>query len=374
MATTPSDAQMLDIISRSSGYGPLSTSYANLLSGFNHRSLGSPVPLNTEGMGIVFFTRPNLNLSYDNLAADRMLTPLLTDSVLTYQRVIRAMLDPVGSGVNMPGNVARNITSPLFDEKQAFMPLLTNNLLSLNGWQDIVLDTYTSKEGVVRENWSMVDGISKINNTFDLTGSFRNIGGDPITLLFAVWATYIDHVHRGVMVPYMKSIIENRIDSHTRIFRFTLDPSRTRIQKWFSTTGVSPIGVPLGAAANFSTDAPYAHENAEEISIQFRCQGSEYLDPLILYEFNETVSMFNPDMADDQRALVYQKIPFQYLRLFNYKGYPHINVATNELEWWVDQAEYQSGTNDHAMLTTRSTYTPSIASAAHVVPPSSPTA
>jgi hypothetical protein len=263
VATTTSNSSLLDIISQSSGLGTLSASYADLLSGFNHRSLGSAIPIHKEGAGIVFFTRPNLNLSYDNLAQDRMLTPLLTNNQLTYQRAIRAMLDPEGNLFNS----ARGITTPLFDAKNAFMPLLTNGLISLNGWPDISLDTYTSKEGRLRENWSMVDGTSKNYTTFDLQASFRNYSGDPITLLFAVWATYMDHVHTDIMTPYLKSIVMNRVDYQTRIFRFTLDPSRTYIQKYASTTGVFPIGVPIGAAMNFDAENPFSHDNAEQVQV-----------------------------------------------------------------------------------------------------------
>lgn len=340
--STASKISQLDIISRSSGLGSLSASYADLLSGYNHRGMGSPVPLNTEGNGITFFTRPNLNLSYDNLTEDRMLTPLLTENTQTYQRVIRTMLDPVGAGLSRGSVAGRNITTPLFDEKQAFMPLLTNGLLSLTGWPDIQMDTYTSKEGVLRETWSMGDGTSKNYQAFDLNASFRNYGGDPITLLFMVWATYIDHIHRGVMTPYLKSVIENRVDYQSRIFRFTLDPSRTRIQKYASTTGVFPTAVPIGSALNFSADNPYARENSEEIAMMFRCHTALYLDPILLYEFNETVQMFNPQMADEQRAAYYVKVPYEYLRLFNshHRSYPRVNTQTSELEWWIEREVY----------------------------------
>lgn len=366
--TTASKISQLDIISRSSGLGSLSASYADLLSGFNHRSLGSAIPLNTEGSGITFFTRPNLNLSYDNLTEDRMLTPLLTENASTYQRVIRAMLDPVGAGLTNGEHAGRKITSPLFDEKNAFMPLLTNGLLSLTGWPDIQLDTYESKEGVLRENWSMVDGTSKNYRTFDLQASFRNYGGDPITLLFMVWVTYMDHVYRGVMTPYLKAIVENRVDYHSRIFRFTLDPSRTRIQKYASTTGVFPIAVPIGAALNFSADNPYARDNSEEVSMAFRCHGAHYLDPILLYEFNETVQRFNPAMSDAHRASTYTKIPFEYLRLFNYKGYPRVNTDTSELEWWVDTKVYRDDVSGYASLKPVESVATSYASAPRLSP------
>jgi hypothetical protein len=348
---------LLDVISQASGYGTQSQSYADLLSGFNHRSLGAPIPIHAEHSGITFFTRPNMNLSYDNLATDRILTPLLTDNEYTYQRVIRSMMDPIGAGLNLYYNVGRSITTPLFDPKCAFMPLLSNNLLNLSGWPDIALDTYTSHEGRLRENWSYMDGTSKTYTVTDLNATFRNVGGDPITLLLMLWATYMDHIHDGTMVPYLQSIMTNRVDYHTRIFRFTLDPTRTRIQKWSSAIGCFPVGVPIGAAMNYTSDNTYTQENSDAVATTFRAQIIEYLDPILFNEFNETVIMFNPEMADDVREQNYTKVPYQYLQLFNYQGYPHINVLTNELEWWVATATYQNRVQNFTTLTTAPTPT-----------------
>lgn len=330
--------QILDIVAQTSGLGTLSSNYAELLSGFNHRSIASIVPINTENSGITFFTRPNLNLSGDNLAQERLLTPLLTNNVMTYQRVIRAMLDPVGNVFDQTHT--RKITTPLFDEKQAFMPLLTNGLKSLTGWPDIAMDTFTSKEGLLRENWAMADGTHKTYTVFDLNATFRNYGGDPISLLLTVWLVYMSSIHREAMVPYLKSIVLNRVDYQTRIYRFTLDPSRTRIQKWASAMGCFPTGVPIGSAINFSDQDPYTSDNATDVSTSFKAQGAEYMDPIILNEFNETVTLFNPGMDEDLRAGTYQKIPYEFLKLFNYQGYPYINILTNELEWWVAKDLY----------------------------------
>lgn len=357
MGTTPTNdntSSIIDVLSRMSGMGSLSSSYAEMLSGFNHRGVGVPFPTHAESTGITFFTRPNLNLAYDNLAVDRILTPLMTDNPLTLQRVIRAMLDPVGAGLNLYYSTGRNINTPLFDSKSAFMPLLSNTLLSLSGWPDIAMDTYTSHEGVMRENWSMADGTSKTYTTVDLSATFRNVGGDPITLLLMVWVTYMDRIHRGDMVPYFQSIMTNRVDYHTRIFRFTLDPSRTRIQKWSSATGCFPVGVPIGAAMNYTSDNAYTQENSDAISTSFRAQIVEYMDPILLNEFNETVVLFNPEMADDVRESYYTKVPYQYLNYFNRSigSYPRINVLTNELEWWIDSTIYNQ---DVANITSVST-------------------
>lgn len=349
---TSSFSQITDVLSQMNGLGTRSSSFAEFLTGFNHRSIGAPLPVHAEGSGITFFTRPNFNLSYDNLSVDRVLTPLLTENQYTYQRVIRAILDPIGSGVQLYDTPARSITSPLFDSKSAFIPMFTNALTGLTGWPDQAMDIYTSHEGILRETWVYADGNSKVFTATDLNATFRNVGGDPITLLLFVWLTYMDHIHRGTMTPYLRSILTNRIDYQTRIFRFTLDPTRTRIQKWASATGCFPVANPIGAAFNFSSDNAYTQENADSISTTFKAQCIEYFDPLIFNEFNETVQMFNPLMGDATRAQNYTKIPYQNLQMFNWAvSYPHINVLTNELEWWVDTSAYLTRMANHTSFT-----------------------
>lgn len=347
-----STSTLLDLISRSTGMGSLSSSYAELMGGFDHRGMGAAVPIHTEGNGLVFFTRPNLNLSYDNLSQDRMLSPLLTRNPYTYQRALRVMLDPVIGHMNLSQTTASNISTPLFNEKQAFIPLLTNTITSLNGWPDISLDTFTASEGRQRETWSIGDGTSKNYQAVQLNATFRNIGGDPITLLFAIWATYIDHVHQDVMTPYLENIMENRVDYGTRIFRFTMDPSRTRIQKYASCMGAYPIGVPIGAAMNYSRDTPYSHENQQEVAIGFQGSGAEYLDPIILQEFNDLVAMFNPEMDPSYRGGAYTKVGYQYLKHFNksQNAYPWVNMQTSELEWYVDTTTYNAVVSDYGSL------------------------
>lgn len=373
--------KVIDFVSQTTGIGTLSSSYYDLLSGFNHRSVGSPIPVNVDQQGITFFTRPNMNLSGDNLVVDRVLTPLLTNNPMTYQRVIRAMLDPLGNVFDTLND--RKITTPLFDHRQAFMPLLTNGLKSLSGWPDIALDTYTSKEGVLRENLTLMDGTHRTYSSFDLSATFRNYGGDPITLLLLIWAVYMSLIHRGDMTPYLRSVVTNRVDYHTRIFRFTMDPSRTRIQKWGSAMGCFPVGVPIGASLNFSDNQPYLSENAEEVSVSFKAQGAEYMDPILFAEFNDLVGLFNPGMIDSDdkggdgvRTQAYTKVDYQYLRLFNYRGFPHINERTSELEWWVDNAVYNDRKSSLDALQKAGVYTPPPAPSSGgspALPPPTPT-
>lgn len=339
--------QRVDLLSRQSGLGSLSEASSDALIGINHRGVGNPIPHNKDNQGLTFFTRPRLNLSYNNLAMDRRLTPLLTEVNLSYQRAIRVLLDPVGATghakANANGSVgarSQPVTSDLVNHNSPFIPLLSNNLISLNGWPDPVVSYYQSKEGIQKETWSMVDDVSRNYGAFDLQASFRNIAGDPITLLFEVWRIYMANVYSGVMLPYPDSIIENEIDYQTRIYRLILDPTRQYVQKIGVANACFPLSSALGAAFNFSADSPYNQETASQISIPFHCIGAEYGDPILIREFNDLVCFFNPNMFDDVRESVYKLLAKDELLLFNYFGYPRIDPLTNRLEWWVPMAEY----------------------------------
>lgn len=335
---------LLSRIAREQAYGSRGSIFSDIFYGLNRRQQGNAVPNNSDIQGLTFFTRPNLNLSYDNVAQVRSLTPLLSREVNTYQRAIRTILDPVGEAGDrwsrdVPG---RGVVSPnLVDSLSPFIPVLSNSLISCSGWPDINLSVYNTPEGVSKESWMMIDGKAEINGRFDLSCTFQNMLGDPITLLFFAWMTYMSAVYTNRMTPYPHILIENEIDYMTRVYRFVLDYSGRFIQKWAATGASIPYSLTIGAAFNFSRDTPYSEEN-NQIGIPMACVGAMYNDPIVLEEFNLLQLMFNPDMADDRRSQKYQKLAPSERALFNYNGYPRVNLKTNELEWWVDKEVYNA--------------------------------
>ena len=349
----------IDLVSRTTGLGTLSESATDAFRGINHRGVGNPVPYNTDNHGLTFFTRPRLNLSYDNVSMDRVLTPLLTSEPYTYQRAIRLLLDPVIAGSDFVRSARATSDSrrleagefdtgrsiplacPLIDTKSPFIALLTNNLISLNGWPDMNVATYTSKEGPMKETWSMVDDVAVYYQSFDLQASFRNIAGDPITLLFQTWLRYMSNVYVGTMLPYPDSMFENEIDYQTRIYRLVLDPSRQYVQKIAACGAAFPTAAPLGAAFNFAEDQPFVSDNAQQLSIPFRATGAIYNDPILIKEFNELVIFYNPNMRVENRAMRMKLLTREELLAFNYYGYPRIDPFTFRLEWYVPIEEYR---------------------------------
>jgi hypothetical protein len=332
----PSLKDELNYLSRLSGLGARDETFNNEFYGINHRGFNSPIPMNTDGHGLVFFTRPRLNLSYDNLAMIRTLTPLLTSEEKSYQRAIRAYLDPEAY---FDTKYVNQVKTPLVDRHNPFIPLLTNNILSLSGWPDNTLQSYTSTEGVMKEQWSMVDDSLRFLGTFDLQATFRNIAGDPITLLFQTWLTYMSAVYLGTIMPYPDMIVENEIDYQTRIYRLVLDPSKRYVQKIAACAAAYPTATSLGTSFNFSKDDVY-QTDSKQISIPLRCIGAEYQDPILIREFNTIVQLFNPNMRDDKRDTEMVRLKPREFNFFNHYGYPLINPLDSELEWWVFKKDY----------------------------------
>lgn len=348
-------------VSRENGHGDMSSVIFNTWYGINHRGTGSPAPTNADQHGLTFFTRPNLNLSYDNIKTERIFLPLLdkrgsgANSIFT---AIRLLLDHQAFNEGGPTNP---IKSNLIDNSNPFICLLSNNLLSLSGWPDIVLDTYTSKEGRARESWSMGDGKTRFFQTTGISASFRNMIGDPITLLFFYWVHYISLVYEGKITPKPDSIVENEIDYMTRIYRLVLDPTRTYVRKISCCGAAFPTSAPIGASHNFSVDSPYNMEN-KDVSITFQMIGVDYLDPIVVKEFNEVVDMFTGGI-NDAGKITTLKTGGKYIKLnardkdnkvigdindinlMNYRGIPYINPITYELEWYVDKDIYNQEIN-----------------------------
>lgn len=301
---------------------------ADVYNGLDHRNAGAAVQKNTDHQGLTLFTRPQLNLTYNNVLADRVLLSLLDESPSSMFRAIRSMLDP-----------RLKLSSKLFDEKQAFMTVLTNTLVNISGFPDVTVNAYTAPEGMRKESYSIIDDVAEINNTYDITASFANIEGDPISALFHYWSRYMGNVYSGDMMPYPDKVIENEIDYQCRIWRLVLDKSKRFVKKIGCANVAFPMAAPLGNSFNFANETPYSDAN-DQISIPFRCVGAEYQDPILYNEFNLTVSHFNRGMADDQRPTSYRKLKPSEMDAFNFLGYPRIDPTTLELEWWVSLEDY----------------------------------
>lgn len=320
--------------------------------GFNHRGVPNSIPMNRDYYGMVFFTKPDLNLKASNLRNTRAFTPLLTSEEMSVSRAIRCMLD-----ARHATHGREAFSCKLVDPKQAFLPLLTNLAISMGGWPDIEAPSFNSDTGIYGESIAFIDGIGSVYRTYDMTVNFRNILGDPISALFYYWVMYAQHVYEGAMIPHAENMAENAIDYTTRIYRLVLDPSMRYIQKIACTGASYPDKLNIGASFSYESNAMF-DSNTQQLGINFKCIGADYYDDIIIHDFNRTAMLSNADLGDVtvsetayasdeyRSANNMMKVPPEYLHLFNFNGYPLINVYTHELEWWVYKDEYTEMTGE----------------------------
>jgi hypothetical protein len=314
--------------------------------GINHRQTPLAIPQNRDHYGLTFFTRPQLNFRAPNLRQNRLFTKLLTEVELSTYRMIRNTLDPRlesawGKGVAD----TEEVHCALVDPYQAFIPILTNSLISIAGWPDIRVDTYTSKAGPYKEEWSIVDGLAVNYSAYDLTATFRNSKGDPIGQMFYFWNHYGASVFEGVMSPYPDFIVNNEIDYNTRIYRLVLDPTKRYVQRIAACGAAFPYAAPYSSVFDYDSTKPY-HDGNNEIQIPLRCMGAIYDDDILIRAFNTVVGYFNPDMRTrsvmDSPGGNVMKIPLEHLNIFNNRGYPRIDPNTRELEWYIQREYYDA--------------------------------
>jgi hypothetical protein len=326
---------LIDIISQLGGAGTINQSIHEQIYGINSLGTQVSVPLSRDSYGMTFFTRPRMNLASENLRFHREFSPFLATNGdrATLAMAIRATLDPIGVW-------SRGDNCPLVDNRQAFIPWLTNAIQSSSGWPDISIGTYTSDEGVFHEQWAMIDDTIKQYRVWNMTNGYRDSLGSIILLLHYLWGGYGSLVFEGVMRPYYDAEIEDEIDYISRCYRFAMDESRNKITHWGSTL-LFPTAIPTGSTMNFSADSPLNDEGRQH-SIPYTCMGFEWNDPAVLKEFNVIVKFFNKDMEDEVREDKMKKLVRSEWPLFNYHTYFLVNTAEeNTLERWVDKDYYE---------------------------------
>lgn len=313
--------------------GSVAGAISENMHGLNFTGAPSAITIDKENQGYVFFTRPQLNLRSNNIRNVREFYNLLTKEEFNVFRYIRCMLDPrlafYGFG--------EYISPGLVDNSMAFIPILSNHIKTLSGWEDKVIPTYTSEEGIRKEQFSMVDGAGEINQVFNLDATFDNPTGHIVTTLFEIWTKYMTAVAEGIMTPYTDFIVEDEKDYETRIYRITLSEDMRFVSQIAVTNASFPLTDAKGKFFDYTNEKTY-NDQTKDVTVRFQCQGASYNDPIHIRDFNEVVGIFNPDMRElNDNAGVSNKlvkIDQHLLSSFNYKAYPRINQDTFEMEWY----------------------------------------
>lgn len=300
----------------SAGQGRLDNQLQNMFRNLNHFG-PNDMSSNVERVGLTFITRPKLNLTSTSLRQNRVLTLLDTMDNYSVPFMIRCLLD---TKLAREHEVFRQLVaeSPLMDYRNPFLIPLSNALLGISGFPDIVLDTETSTAGFFSEDYTFVKGHDDLSKTYDLTLEFKDVTGGPIMALLHTWILYMALVARGDVVAYPEDIDAIRLNYTVSIYRFVFDPTLSIITKWAKATGCFPSTLPIGAAFNFSEGQSYV-DDAAKFSISFKANKIRYNDHIIFRQFNTLVKRYWPDV-ESSRVVAAPMTPGM-----NYVGIPYIN-------------------------------------------------
>lgn len=352
-------------VHRSRGSGDPNSLYSTVLS--QHDRFGAnPMMSNHELVGYTFITRPKLNLSRPSLRQDPIMSMLDTMDPKSLPFAIRCYLDTNFS--RRPDVKPTAAQCPFFNEESPFIIPLCNNLVSSSGWPDPVIDTETTEGGFFSEDLTMAKGSDRLNRTYNLTLTFRDIQGGFIMALLYMWIRYMELVVRGDVIAYPEDIANRRINYTCSIYRFVMDSSRQFILKWAKATGCFPQSVPLGDLFNFGERENFI-TSAAQYSVPFTANTVEYWDPRIFRDFNTIAARYSPTISNigrtengiDFSAGTAQQVdltptsatqnqPFQFSLKpeNNFIGLPFVNVqgGQNRLLWIANPGD----TNDPYQL------------------------
>jgi len=277
-----------------------------------------------EGHGFTFITRPKLNLSTPSVRADRVLSLLDTLDPQTVAFAVRASLDTHLTTLYSTDTAK----SQYFNKANPFIPILSNRLLSLNNWPDITLDVETSEGGFFSESITYPKGHDQLTRNYDLSASFSDVQGGVVHNLIMMWVRWIHLATRGRVLAYMEDIEARRMSFTSSIYRFVMDPSNRYITKWAKATGCFPRSVPTGAYFNYDSNASNV-DTAMNLAVPFTVAGRiEYMDPIILKEFNMLIDKFSSDTKNGTAAHGSTRM------LLNFRCIPYIDITgSNELKW-----------------------------------------
>lgn len=346
MAVTKID---LDAIFKETQSGLLNKSISQSLTGLRtgHRRIN--LPDNRSNQGYVFMTRPQLNLSAQNLIKHRPFYPLLSKDPHSLASWIRGTLDPrwakygnrsaiLLSQAERKNMIQQTQTSQV-DVDSPFINAVTNNLISLSGFPDIDVASYTGEANRIGASYQLIDGIHNLNRPVDITLSLKDTAGSPIYNLFRILATYPSQIYKGTMTRYEDFIIEDTIDYNVRIYRILISTDGETIHSIASTFPGFIQGVASGARYDYNHDTPYSAESVANFRFMF--SGVIYDDPALIDDFNRTVDSTNRSMRN--RTVNMVRIPRSVLEYFSYeKVYPYINIDTYTLEWWTSTEVFKT--------------------------------
>jgi hypothetical protein len=317
------------------GAGRGSNLYRNETILTQHDRFGqAPIQINSEMVGLTFFTKPRLNMSTMSIRQDPTLMMLDTLDAETFAFALRCNLDTVFA----KSKIARDAASfcPWFNDTSPFMIPMCNMVSGISGWPDFNVEYETTESGTFSEDMTLVRGSDMGRRTYDLSCTFRDIQGGFLMSYIYYYLYAMALQMEGSIVAYPEDRDANRLNYTISIYRFVMDPSMTRITKWAKATGCYPVNIPIGDVFNFGPGDSFIH-TSQQFTVPFKANVIKYMDPRDLADFNTLVARYG--WANEGERL--KRIATKPLAEQNFSGLPWIDLVsgTNALSFLAQPEE-----------------------------------
>lgn len=227
---------------------------------FNKFRLHDGDPL-TSGIGYIFFTKPDLNLTEQNLNSDNFFQSLAETDF----------------GKKVMSNLTNYIS--LNSSNSNFITLLTNTAENFDT-KDIQAKTGEFSENFVGYKLSFPEEISESLSVDSFSVNYVEYSDLRITYLHKMWIDYIQYIRKGKFIADQNHIENRIIDYMSSVFFFLCGEDGHSIKYYSKLTGVYPTNIPYSA---FSWQL--GQPGLKKLSITYQYSFKEDLDPQILMDF-----------------------------------------------------------------------------------------
>lgn len=256
----------------------------------------------TPQLGMIFVTKPDLNLSLDNIKSDDMLAGIATMSDW-------------------------GVYKELLTGGEGFIPLLHNRALNYDV-KPFTLNT--SEKGLTYFGSAIMYGkhSSERLKPQSISINFSNDRYFSVLKLCAIWSRYIFLVSRGRIAPLEKYEFSAQLDYASSLYYYGTDIGARKITYWEKQVGFFPIEVPFDV---FSMDD--TPKITDTVSIGFQsCLPDDPYSLSAMTEFQMQNDMeYNPDRFNGYK-LVGPKFATKPSVTANI-GYDINGAATGNLDW-----------------------------------------
>lgn len=245
---------------------------------FNRFKIQYPDELLRNAYGVMFFTRPDLNIMDDDKSADDKVTWYIRHQVKRNLRDFYILLQnpAIGGLLTQRGG---NISAL---KNHNFNPLLSNQAQGIEVVDDSV-DLLEYGETFTGYKMHYSKSITKSTAAGTLNIKFKETYDLAITNLHQIWVDYQSNVYKGIFKPKPNHIWAKELDYACNIYYFLLDQDMETILFWTKYYGCFPSNVPK---STFSFDFG-SNVQFPDVTVTYNYIYKSDLSPQTLVEFNQ---------------------------------------------------------------------------------------